>query len=294
MEFTSRKLTLAYKASLAEISSEPDTASGFTISAFDIVDAHFSIVDYFLEYGQEGKCIKDFGPRDNKRLPALVAVQATADFSCGGVESDCVKCAKLFYELVKERPFYSANNSTALLTALYYLAKVGLAPTASHKELEVITRIIASNTIRDRKAFRPYTKFDDGEIRFLAKYLQEHTRPVDNRAYTMTYKEFNRILRTFGFCMAHPHGDEIDLLPVEKRSSLLGFSKSKQRQTTLGGIPFSGWTGAVSGNDIRRIQEFTGLASEDGFDVSLISKSAPSPSSLINQYRDIWHSIADN
>lgn len=294
MEFASRKLTLAYKASVAAISGEPSIASGGAISVFDVLDAHFSIVDYFLENGQEEKCLKDFGPKDNQRLSSLVAVQATEDSSCCEVDPDCVKCAKLFYGLIKERPFYSANNSTALLTALYYLAKVGLAPTASHKELEVITRIIASNTIRDRKAFRPYTKFDDGEIRFLAKYLQEHTRPIDNRADTLTYNEFNGILRTFGFCLAHPHGDEIDLLQVENRSSLLGFSKSKQKQKRLGGISFSGWTGAVSGNDIRRIREFTGLDSEDGFDVALISKSAPSPSSLVNQYRDIWHSIVDD
>jgi hypothetical protein len=97
----------------------------------------------------------------------------------------------------------------------------------SHKELEVITLIIASNTIRDRKAFKPYSEFEDGEIRFLAQYFQENTRTIDNKYYGITYQELNKMLGIFGFSLNNPHRNLIDITRIEKRASFLGVTKKK-------------------------------------------------------------------
>ena len=115
------------------------------------------------------------------------------------LSDDYLRCATLFYELIKSNPFYNCeqNNRTYIRLVLFSKNYTDV-PTSSHKELEIITRIIASNTLRNRKAFKQYAKFENGEVRFLTRYLQETTRPLDRKDSLLTYMELNKILSDLG------------------------------------------------------------------------------------------------
>jgi len=155
-----------------------------------------------------------------------------------------------------------------------------------------MTLIIASNTIRDRKAFKPYSKFEDGEIRFLAQYFQKNTRPIDKKYYIITYSELNKKLGGFGFYLNNPHGNSIDIIRIEKQSPLFGFGKKREKHTSVGVIDFPGWTREVSRKEMRLLRAYTGLAAKDGFDSQVVYKEAPPLSSLINNYSGVLQELA--
>lgn len=287
MKFAAPTLMNHYQSCIDAVSEGRPRSNDGVISLRDVIDAHFFIVDYFLETPQGAESIRRIGPRDPQRLTAIVDRQLSVSSRNIEAVRDYETCAELFYGLIKDRPFYDCNRRTALLTALYFLAKRKRAPTASHKELEIITRIIASNTIRDRTAFTPYTKFDDGEIRFLARYLQENNRPIDRRSYSITCLQLNDMLKNVDVCLDNPHGDSIDIIRIETRDALFGFRKAKRR-SKIGTIAFRGWTRAVSEEDMLRLRAATGLSPIDGLDASRFCNEAPPLPSLINQYGDIF------
>ena len=257
----------------------------------DVINAHFSVVDYFLENGEGTKDSWGLGPIDKTSLSSAVSMQRSECMTNQLWQTDDEKCSALFYGLIRNRPFRVCNKRTALLTALYYLRKLNRKTMSHHKEIEILTKIIESNTIRDRKAFKPYSKFEDGEIRFLAQYFQKNTCPVEEKSYVTTYNELNRNLRDFGFCLDNPHGNSIDVVRIEKRASLLGFSTKRERRSKAGEIGFPGWTREVSQKDMNHIYKCTGLGASDGLDRRVPYLEAPPLSSLINEYRDVLEQL---
>ena len=292
MEFVNIGLSEEHKQWIDTLLEECGRFNDCVIDIVDVLNAHFSIIDYFLENGKGKKGVGGIGPIDKGLLSSAVAAQKTEYSGSLKWNTDFEKCAALFYGLIKNHPFHDYNKITALLTALYYLSKLNRAPTANHKELEIITRIIASNTLRDREAFKPFSKFEDGEIRFLAQYFQRNTRPLDERDYKITYSELNKILSCFGFYLKHPHGNSIDIVRIEKRSFLFGFPKSRGGHTSVGVIGFPGWNSEVSKNELRLVREYTGLTAHDGFDPQVVYKEGPPLSSLISLYGGIFPALA--
>ena len=292
MEFVNQGLSEEHKRLIGTLLEECARFNDCVIGIIDVLNAHFLIIDYFLENGKGGKGVGGIGPIDKGLLSVAVATQKAESSGDLKWTTDYEKCAALFYGLIKNHPFHDYNKITALLTALYYLSKLNCAPTASHKELEIITRIIASNTLRDRKAFKPFSKFEDGEIRFLAHYFQRNTRPLDERDYQITYSQLNRLLSGLGFYLNHPHANSIDIVRFEKRSSLFGFPKTRGGHTSVGVIGFPGWNREVSKKEMRLIGAYTGLTANDDLDPQVVYKEGPPLSSLINEYSAIFQRLA--
>ena len=292
MEFVNQRLLEEHKRWIDALAQESALFKDCAICITDVINIHFSIADYFLENSEGEKRVGDFGPIDKELLSSAVARQIGGYSGNPIWKTDFEKCATLFYGLIKNHPFHDFNKSTALLTALYYLSKLNSAPTARHKELEIITLIIASNEIRDRKAFKPYSEFEDGEIRFLAQYFQKNTRPIDKRFYVITYYELNKLLDGFGYSLNNPQGNSIDIIRIEKRSSLFGLPLKRDRYTKVGVIGFIGWTREVSNKEMRLLRESTGLTVKDGFDSQVAYKGDPPLSSLVNKYSGVLQYLA--
>lgn len=284
MEFINHQIAQEHQKWSGEFSEETDAFQDSVISIIDILEVFYAYVDFLLDIGEGDKFAQGVGPRDPKQLSSIVAHPLKRG---AGGEDDYHKCADLFYGLVKNQPFRAYNKGAGLLAALYYLAKRGRAPKGSHKELEIITRIIASNTLRDRSAFQPYSKFEDGEIRFLAKYLSENTQPIDQRDYVITFMALNQILADFGFCLNNPQGDAINVCRIDPRTSLLGFGKKKAKYTKVGVMGFQGWNGGVSAKAMQMLRQCTGLSVADGFDNPLMRTRVLPISSLIHHYKSI-------
>ena len=292
MEFVNQGVLEEHKRWTDAFSEENALFNDCMISITDVLNTYFSIVDYFLEIGEGEIGGGEIGPINKELLSSAVSRQISGYSGNPKWKTDYEKCATLFYGLIKNHPFINFNKRTALLTALYYLSKLNRAPTARHKELEIITLIIASNEIRNRKAFKPYSKFEDGEIRFLAQYFQKNTRPIDKRYYVITYNELNKLLGGFGYSLNNPLGNSIDITRIEKRSSLFGWPIKRERDTKVGVIRFNGWTREVSNEEMRLLREYTGLTVKDGLDSQVAYEKDPPLSSLLNKYSSVLHLLA--
>jgi len=289
MELASQKLADDYQHWIDKLCGADAVFDDCGMSPLDVLDVHFTLLDYFLENGTVEIGSGDSGLKDASRLTSVFHRRIPGGSGAHGRSSVYETCAQLFYGLIQDRPFPACNLQTALLSAISCLAKRDLAPAGSHKELEVITRIIASNTIRERRAFRPYTKFHDGEIRFLARYLQDNTRPLDRQSYPIACKDLDRFVRKFGFCLNNPHGGFIDILRLDARPAFLGLGRAGKK---VGSISFRGWTREVPKKNLQALCEYTGLTAGDGFDPAQLLHDGPSPASLTIEYCDVLHRIA--
>jgi death-on-curing protein len=292
MEFVNKGLSEEYQRWTDTLTEEKALFDDCRVGVTDILNIHFCVVDFFIDSDNSGTSPGNIGPIDKELLSSAVSRQIDGYPGYPEWETDYEKCATLFYGLVKNHPFHDYNKRTALLTALYYLAKLGREPSACHKELEIITLIIASNEIRNRKAFKPYSKFEDGEIRFLAQYFQKNTRTIEKKYYAMTYHELNKLLIGYGFALNNPQAGSIEVTRIEKRPTMFGLRRKGNRHTRVGVVRFAGWTREVAEDGIDHLREVTGLTAADGLDSQLAYAGDPPLSSLINEYRDTLQRIA--
>lgn len=293
MDYTNKDLIIDHQRCIDELAEEIDFSNGCIISIADVLDAHYSIVDYFLEKGKDEKRVGGIGPRDKGLLSSAVARQWVGYGRKTKWTTEYEKCATLFYGLIKNHPFHDCNKRTALLTALYYLSKINRTPNIRHRELERLTLSVASNELWNKKKFQSFKYLEDGEILFLAKYLKKISRPLDKRHYVITYNELNKILGKFGYFLDNPHNNSIDVMRIDKKFSFLGFRKNIKSDVRVGVIGFPGWTREVPRKEMKYLREVTNLTAKDGFDSQVIYKGAKPISSLINEFNGLLQRLAD-
>lgn len=295
MKLVNKELVAEKKRWKKALAKDNELFSDCVIGINDVIDAYFALVDYLFEAGLISKASGSIGAIDGQRLISVFSRQKDGFPKRPKWKTDYEKCATLFYGLIKIDPFHRFNSSTALLCMLFYLSKIGRVPTAHHKEIEVITRIIASNEIRQRGAFKPYSALEDGETLFLSQYLQENTRSVEKKDIVLTYSELNGLLEASDIALTHPVGQSIDVVRKQEPSSTFKLSKNKETYTKIGAIGFSGWTRNVPGCELRRLSEVAGLS--PGGDVgsqAAVFNPVPHLPALIHKYVDVFQRIVED
>ncbi|MGD9506616.1 MAG: hypothetical protein AB7W37_17045, partial [Syntrophobacteraceae bacterium] len=73
MEFVNPDVASEHARWVERLSEESSQFSNSVISIVDVLDAHFSIVDYFLEEGTGDKAVGGIGPREEGLLSSAVA-----------------------------------------------------------------------------------------------------------------------------------------------------------------------------------------------------------------------------
>ena len=154
-----------------------DTYEGSkTVGIFDVLRAHYLIIDFFSsEYG-EG--VGGIGPKDLNLLHSTMSRQNSSYGNVTKWNGDFQICATLFWGLIKNHAFHDANKRTAFLTLLYHLLKIKRYPTSRHKEYERLAIRIAKNGLNEYPGFKKFDKTPDGEVLFVAgfparKYSQD-------------------------------------------------------------------------------------------------------------------------
>lgn len=253
-----------------------------TIGLFDVLRAHFLVVDHF--YGKD-EGLGGVGPRSPDLLHSAIYRQFV---SFGGKDkwaNPYEKAATLIFGLVKDHPFHDANKRTGLLTLLLFWTKINRTPTVNQKDLEDFVVDIAEGNLKKYRRQRDLQrKTDDPEVRFIADYLKRHSRKRDNRYYTITYRELDKRLREFGYCLTDPSGNFINVVREEERRKLLGFGKREQIQVKVAQIGFPGWKSQVGKGAISTVRRAAKLTPEDGFDSETFFHGADPVQSLIAEY----------
>ena len=264
-----------------------------TVGVFDVLRAHYLIVDYFVK---EGYGVGGIGPRDATLLCSTVGRQIPSFGGLSKWNDDLDKCATLFWGLIKNHVFHDGNKRTALLTLLLHLWRLNrtLEENVKQKDLELLALRIAKNTLDEYKDFEQFSKKADAEILFISRFLRKATRRLDKKDYLITYHDLHTILQRFDFQLANPSKNHIDVIKVEqnRRLTLRGIVNETLTRR-VGVIAFPGWTRQVSKPEIRKVRELTNLVAERGYDSDVFFRGASPLGALIDQYRGPLERLAN-
>jgi len=111
-----------------------------------------------------------------------------------------------------------------------------------------------------------------------------NSRKLNNRYYTITFRELDSRLKEYGFCLHNPHKNFIDVCKIEEKKGFLGFGEKKVKLTKITQIGFPNWKKQVSKSDISKVRRATGLVSEKGVDSESFFRGADPLHALIAEY----------
>lgn len=245
-----------------------------SLSIRDVLRAHFMLAEFFQARG-EG--IGGVGPRDLQLLNSAVFRQFTSFGNQPKWQDRFEICATLFYGLIKDHPFHDANKRTAFLCALYHLEKIGKCPTVSETEFEDFAVNVAENLIHEKYAglfYRAAESSSDRDVYLIAAYMKRNTRNIDTQKYNITYRELQTKLRGFGFTLANPNNNHIDLVALARPNK------------KLAQIGFPSWTTEVGQAALRTIRREAKLDYDSGFDSAAFFNGVDSMKDLINSYQE--------
>lgn len=283
IEFYHNELTSDFDRWAKLISAERGSFAGCKVEPVDVLRAHYTIVDYFLELKDDALAVGGIGPKDVGLLISAVSRQQAGFGGISKWKDDYHIAATLTYGLVKDHAFHDCNKRTALLCCLYYLYLINQVPSVGQREFEKLMVLIADNRLRTIMHRYHVKDGDDLEVRIIAEFLRRSTRKSDKRQYQVTFNELKRILARFSVSLESPKGNYIDVVRVEEQRSFFGFRRNTIT-TKLATIGFPGWTRTVYHKDIEIVRKAAGLTPERGYDSKVFFHGLDPLKSLVNDY----------
>lgn len=261
------------------------------ISFDDVLRAHYLIADYFSD---EEKGIV-YGVKSETLLGSALGRQFTGFSSIDKYQTPIEICGTLFYGLIKNHAFHDGNKRTAFLVLIYHLQKQNL--TFKNKDrktrIETLSVNIAANELEGAyERFKHFNEGDDPEVRFIIDYLERNTRPLDRRFYSVTFSDFDRLLRKFNVRLDNPHGGFIDVIQLKTPKPILGI-KRKEKWCKILQIGFPGWKRKVGMKALRETLKTANLTADNGVDSAVFFKDAEPLSILIDEYNDLLRRLKD-
>lgn len=264
------------------LGDEDQYTSDRTIGLHEVLRAHFLIADYFytMDTGLGG-----IGPKNKEMLHSAVYRQFTGFGGKDKWQTDYERAATLMYGIICNHPFHDANKRTGLLVLLLFLGKMKRVPTVTHKALENLTVEIADHKLAKYHRYKKLKKSSsDPEVLYISNYIKKNSRIPDSSYRTITYKQLDRRLRDFGYRLANPHNNFIDVIRTEERRNLFGFGKRESVDVKVVQIGFPGWKSQVGQGAMATVRRGTKLRTEDGFDSGTFYQGLDPIPPLIDQY----------
>ncbi|MBY0361443.1 MAG: type II toxin-antitoxin system death-on-curing family toxin [Phreatobacter sp.] len=285
MESLEPEVRAEYQRAIASLDGTDRQYGSEYLSTADVLRAHFLIANHFY---LEGEGLGGIGPRDVNLLHSAVSRQ-TVSFGGRVKWTDRFDiCATLFFGIIKNHPFYDANKRTAFLSVLYLLHRYGWCPDVPQREFEDFTVEIADGLLEKYDRFKKLRKNGDPdpEVKYISWYLRNKTRRIDNRNYSITYRELKAILNRYEFSLSNPRGNYIDIVRLEKRRRLFGLGPEEIVERRIAQIGFPRWTAEVGKAAVKTVREATGLTHDRGIDSAVFFQGLDPMQTLIATYHE--------
>jgi death-on-curing protein len=290
MEFFNAEVQSDYDRVVSQIGTDP-FGSQSTLGLLEVLRAHYLIADFFITEQRE---LGGVGPKDLKLLESAL-YRPWVEFGGTAKWSDPIeKAATTLFGLIKDHPFHDANKRTALLSILFLLAKQGRMPKCSKDDFENLTVEIAEMEIVKRSRYQQLDENeDDPEVKYISYWLRRNTREIDDREYSITYRELRRILSRYGFALENPVNNYIDIIKIWPRSGVFAFLVGKESRARIGRIGYPGETKQVTKGDLRKIRKQCELTSRHGIDSQSFYHNVDDMTSLLAEYQENLRRLAD-
>jgi len=188
--------------------------------------------------------------------------------------------ATLLYGIVLNHPFHDANKRTGFLSTLLLLNEHKLTIRVTEKQFEDFTVSVAERSFRKLEKFqRSFEGQEDADIRYIAHYLRTVTRQSDKKDYIVTYRELNALLKRFGFELANPHDNTVDVVETDTGIRVCN-------------IGCHGMTKQVARPVIKYVRSETGLDFLNGCDSGAFFKGEEPLNNLLAKYYEPLERLA--
>jgi len=289
MNFDTAEVEAEYERFRGLVGLDDPYAGPRRIGIHDVLRAHFLIADFFYQLG-EG--MGGIGPRSIDLLHSAMG-RTNAGFGAHDRwDNDYESCASLFYGLIMNHAFHDANKRTAFLSALFFLQKLGRCPSVHEKVFEDFSVDVADRKLSKYSRYQALSKKDaDPEVRFIAEFFKRNSRDFDKRYYAVTYHQLNSILSNFGYGLANPNKNHIDIVRFESRRRTL-FGPKLPFNVVVGQIGFPGWTKQVKQGAIQTVRRATKLDVEHHVDSQQFFHGVEPLTELITTYQEPLRRLA--
>lgn len=267
-----------------------DYRVGELISEKDVVNAHFVLADVFVASNEMVR----FGILNYNLLSSAVSRQTVGYGGQYKWKDDYSKVATLAFGLDKNHAFNDGNKRTALLCLLIALHRNRRMLTCKKSKLETLLVRIAANTMDEYKEYKRYVKKhgEDAIVCFLADFIRHNSRLIENQFRPMTYEEFNRKLKVYGFWLDKPSGNYINVYGETITTKYFGIKRERQTSRILQ-IGFPGWKRQINPKAVKNVLDKTGINIQNGFDLRTFYEGNEPEYKLIDEYFELLKRLKD-
>lgn len=236
------------------------------------------------------------GVRDINLLESAVGKQHTGLGDRLKYPDAYSSAATLTFGICCNHAFHNGNKRTALVALLAHLEKNKLVIKGTNerpindKELERKIIEIAEHKFAEgftlKKGHPGREKGHEGEVQAITEWLRINSQRVRRDEKPVTFREFRRILKKFGFELENPKDNLIEVVKYEKRKKWLG--RQYNERVHICRMPYPGREGEPVGiSVIKKVRANCGLREEDGVPSGSFYGDDQVISAFINRYRNI-------
>ncbi len=204
-----------------------------------------------------------------------------------------INAASLCYGICCNHPLHNGNKRTALVSLLCHLDKNGytFSDRANQDNLySFMVNVAGHNLVPKRKKAKNHDQ-SDLEVSMMADWIRKRTRRVEKGERTLSYSEFEKILKPHGIHFINHKNNYVDIVRYErKRKGWFAFEKIDV-PIKIANIPY--WKGRTIGkNLIKSVRKQANLTSKDGVDSSLFYGTEITPDDFIQKYKKTLNRLA--
>jgi death-on-curing protein len=203
--------------------------------------------------------------------------------------------ASLCYGICCNHPLHNGNKRTALVSLMCHLDKNGFtfSDRADQDSLYSFMVKVAGHKIAPKKKLVRTTDQSDLEVSEMTSWIRKRTRKVQSGERSISYTEFEKILRQHDVFFENHRNNYVDLVKYVKVKKKKGWFGSEEvtEPTKVANIPY--WPGRTVGkNLVKSVRKQAGLTNKDGIDSSLFYGNEMLPDDFIQKNKKVLSKLA--
>lgn len=205
--------------------------------------------------------------------------------------------ATLCYGVCCNHAFHNGNKRTALVSLLCHLDRNGYTFTdrASQDILYSFMLKVANHGVLPKRKRSKVFDQSDAEVREMAAWIRKKTRRIEKSERSLSYQEFERVLRSHDVYFENQKNNTADVVKYETvitKKRWFGLKEvSAKVPRKVANIPY--WPSRTVGKRlVKSVRKQAGLTHEEGIDSSLFYGNETPPDEFIQKYKGVLRRLA--
>lgn len=257
----------------------------------DIVDIHTKLT---IDALKSDDPISPPGIKSEDLLESAISRQETGFGGALKYNSPILNAASLCYGICCNHPLHNGNKRTALLSLMCHLDRNGItfSDKANRANLYSFMIKIANHSLIAKKKLKASHDNSDLEIQEMGKWIGKKTRKIQKADRTVSYAEFERILRSHDIYFENKKNNYTDLIKYTTKRETKWFSSREVKvPTKIARIPYFP-SRMVGKKLIRSVRKQAGLTHKSGVDSESFYGNQTQPDAFIQQYKKLLSKLA--